>query len=188
MLVTIARYRDITGDNESASGVIEDALVDAQALLEDELQRPLEMDTRTERCRIMPEARGAAVYPKVTPLTSVTTGGTIVGHAVVGGFPGGTFLTGPEEYASVTYVGGYDPEATDGPTLLPRTLERAIAWAAKALCVPDEFANVPAGATSVTVGDVSLTWGAGGSPAQGTVSFERRLVRRWKRRRDLVVA
>lgn len=187
MLVTIARYRDITGDSTSSSAVIEDALTDAQALLEEELHRPLEQGTRTERCRIFGEPRGATVYPSATPLVTTSTGGTVVGHAIVAPTTGGSFLLDPDGYATVTYLGGYDPAATAGDAdYLPRTLERAIAWAARALVDPATFASVPSGATSASVGDVSLTWGPGGSPAQGEVSFDRKLVRRWRRRRELV--
>lgn len=190
MLVTTARYRDITNDNDSPSAVVENALADAQALLEEELRRPLEADTRTERCRIFPETRGATVYPAATPIASVSSpsGASVVGHAVLGGTAGPPyFLTDPDGYATVTYIGGYDPTAVTGDDdLLPRTLERAIAWAARALTAPDAFANVPSGATSATVGDVSLTWGPGGSPAQGEVTFDRKLVRRYRRRLELV--
>lgn len=187
MLVTIARYRDITNDNDSSSAVVEDAVTDAQALLEEELGRPLEQDTRTERCRIFAETRGATVYPSATPLVSTSTGGTVVGHAIVSPTTGGSFLLDPDGYATVTYLGGYDPAAVSGdPDFVPRTIERAIAWAARALVDPDTFASVPPGATSATVGDVSLTWGPGGSPAQGEVTFDRKLVRRWRRRRELV--
>lgn len=192
MLVSIARYRDITGDESSASGVVEGALVDAQALLEEELRRPLETDTRTERCRVFGEARGATVYPSATPITSVTSpsGASVVGHAVLGGSAVSGppyFLTDPDGFAEVTYVGGYDPNASAGDDdYLPVTLQRAIAWAAKALVSPSDFAAVPAGATSASVGDVSLTWGPGGSPGQGEVVFSSRLVRRWRRRLELV--
>lgn len=191
-VVTIARYRDITGDETSASAVIEDALVDAQALLEEDLRRPLGTGTRTERCRIFAEARGAAVYPAATPIASVSSpsGTSIVGHAVLGGTPltgPPYFLTDPDGFATVTYVGGYDPTAVAGDAdYLPVTLQRAIAWAAKAIIDPDAFAPVPAGATSASVGDVSLTWGPGGSPAQGEVTFSPSLVRRWRRRLELV--
>lgn len=192
MLVTVSRYRDITGDYDSASAVAEDALTDAQALLEDHLGRPLETGTRTERCRIFAEGRGHAVYPAATPITSVTTpaSASIVGHAVLGssaltGPP--YFLTDPDGFASITYVGGYDPTAVAGDAdYLPVTLQRAIAWAAKALVDPTNFAAVPTGATSASVGDVSLTWGPGGSPAQGEIVFGSKLVRRWRRRRELV--
>lgn len=192
MLVTVSRYRDITGDDSSASADVEDGLVDAQALLEEELRRPLETDTRTERCRVFAEARGPAMYPSATPVTSVSdpSGATIVGHAVLGGTFAEAppyFLTDPDAFSSITYVGGYDPAAVTGDAdYLPVTLQRAIAWAAKALIDPDSFAPVPAGATSASVGDVSLTWGPGGSPAQGEVRFSPRLVRRWRRRLELV--
>lgn len=185
MLVTVARYRDITADTGTASAVVEDALTDAQALLEEELGRELESDTRTERCRVFAESRGGTVYPSVTPITSVSdpSSASILGHAVVGGTVATGppyFLTDPDGFASVTYVGGYASGAA------PTAIERAIAWAARALVDPDTFAQAPPGATSATVGDVSITWGPGGAPSQGEVVFDRRLVRRWRRRRELV--
>lgn len=186
MLVTIARYRDITNDNDSSSAVVEDALTDAQALLEEEIRRPLEQGTRTERCRVFPEPRGATVYPSAIPVISVSnpSGASIEGHAVVGGEYGTESWSA---YVTVTYVGGFDPASISGDVdYVPRTIERAIAWAARALVDPDTFASVPSGATSATVGDVSLTWGPGGAPAQGEVVFDRKLVKRWRRRLDLV--
>lgn len=192
MLVSVDRYREITGDETSASAVVEAALVDAQLLLEEDLRRPLEAEQRTERCRVFAESRGSTVYPAATPLVSVSapSGGEIVGAAVVGGSLAPApprFLTDRDQFAEVTYIGGFDPDAELGDvTCLPVGLQRAIAWAAKALTVPDDFSEIPTGATSASVGDVSISWGAGGSPSSGEVTFSRQLVRRWRRRLDLV--
>lgn len=189
MLVSVPRYQDVTGDTTSATADVNDRLVDAQALLEEHLQRPLETGTRTERCRIFREPRGNALYPAVTPIASVSSpaGAEVVGAAVLGGDTGEAppyFLTDPDTFAEITYIGGFDPDAETGDAdLLPRTLERAIIWAAYAELHRSDIA-VPAGATSVSVGDVSISWGPGGSPATGEVTFPR-TVRKWRRRRDL---
>lgn len=191
MLVSISRYRDVTGDETSASAVVETALTDAQGLLEEELGRELEQGTRTERCRVFREGRGDAMYPSVTPIISVTSpaGSSIAGPAVIGNglvSSAPTFLTDPDEFGSLTYVGGYDANAADGDAdRLPRQLERAICWAAYADLHVDAL-NVPAGATTASVGDVSVSFPGGYSPgASGEVTFSRAVVRRYRRRRDL---
>lgn len=184
MLISVDQYQSITGDVTSASAVVETALEDAQSLLEDRIGRGLEMVERTERVRVFPDG---IVYPAVTPLVTVPAGASIQGSAVSGGTPAGSFLTPADDHSTLTYTGGYDPDETDrsAATYVPVELARAIAWAARAIISPASFGEVPAGATSVTVGDVSLSWGPGGSPAQGEVVFSSGLLRRWRRRRDL---
>jgi hypothetical protein len=193
MLVTVDRYQTITSDTSSATGDVTAALEDAQLLLEERLHRPLEQDERTERVKMFNERRGVTVYPASLPIVSVTDpdGGEIQGASVVGGFPS----SWPEwgwagGYRDVTYVGGYDPLETDPnePDFLPRTLERAIAWAAYAdIHQTDLTASIPSGVTSARVGDVALTWPGGGfSPgASGEVTFSNSVIRRYRRRRDI---
>lgn len=184
MLIAVDVYQAITGDTSSATASVETAIADAQGLLEDQLGRPLELDERTERLRVFPDGR---VYPSATPLVSVPTGATISGASIIDGTPAGSFLR-PADFAEVTYTGGFDPAEDDrsSVTYVPVDLARAIAWAAKAILSPASFGDIPAGATSATVGDVSLSWGPGGSPGTGVVGFSPQLVRRWRRRRDLV--
>lgn len=194
MLVTVARYREITSDATSATGTVVTALVDAQALLEDELGRPLEQATRTERVRVFQERRGAAVYPQALPLISVSnpSGADIEGAAIIGGTPtdGPYWLDDLPGHRDVTYVGGYDATAAAGDVdYLPRTLERAIAWAAYAdINAATLTASIPSGVTSARVGDVALSWGTGGFTPGATseVIFPRGVLRRYRRRRDLV--
>lgn len=182
MLIAIARYREITGDNTSASAVVETAIDDAQALLEDQLRRPLEQAQRTERLRVFPDGR---VYPRATPIISAAAGADIYGNAIVDGTPAGTFLD-PDDYAEVTYTGGYDPAETDLSAVdyVPVELQRAVAWAAYTI-VNAAPSAAPPGASSVTVGDVSVTYGPHGAPAAGEIEFDRGLVRRWRWRGEL---
>ena len=183
MLIAIARYREITGDTTSASAVVETAIDDAQALLEDQLRRPLEQAARTERLRVFADGR---VYPRATPIISAQAGADIYGNAIVDGTPEGTFLE-PDDFAEVTYTGGYDPAETDLSAVdyVPVELQRAVAWAAYAILRPADGLQAPAGARSATVGDVSVTFGPGGAAAPGEVEFDRGLVRRWRWRGEL---
>lgn len=183
MLISIARYREITGDSTTASAVVETAIEDAQSTLEDRLRRPLEQAARTERLRVFPDGR---VYPRATPIISAAAGADIYGNAIVDGTPAGTFLE-PDDYAEVTYTGGYDPAETDLSAVdyVPVELQRAVAWAAYGILRPTDGPQAPPGATSVTVGDVSVTYGPGGAPAAGEVEFDRGLIRRWRWRGEL---
>ena len=180
MLVSATRYAQITGDTTSATGAVEAALADAQSMLEAELRRGLELAERTERVRVHPDGR---VYPSSTPLTAGPAGSTIAGVALVGAV---SPMGGEDDYAEVTYTGGFDPDEDDrsAVTCVPVELARAVAWAARAILTPADGIEVPAGATSVAVGDVSVSWGPGGSPATGEIVFPRRLVRRWRHRTD----
>jgi hypothetical protein len=190
MLVTVDRYQTITDDTTSASGTVVAALTDAQLLLEERLGRPLEQDERTERVHMFQERRGIAVYPRALPLISATDpqGATVAGAAFVGGSPLG-WADFADGWRDITYVGGFDPAETDPneADFLPRTLERAIIWAAFAdIHQSDVTASLPVGVSSARVGDVALTWGGSGfSPgASGEVVFSSSVVRRYRRRRD----
>src|SRR4051794_38523669 len=83
-LVTVATYRRVTLDTASSDTAVTGALVDAQALLEDDLGRQLESTERTER--VYP-ARDGRLYPIVTPITAVASGYTIDGATVHGAAP-----------------------------------------------------------------------------------------------------
>jgi hypothetical protein len=147
---------------------------------------------RTERVKLFNERRGVAVYPAALPIISASdpSSPTIDGAAIVGGYPltpGWGWASG---YRTVTYVGGYDPTETDStqPDYLPRTLERAIAWAAYTdLNQSTVTASIPSGVTSARVGDVALTWPGGGfTPgASGEVTFSNSVIKRYRRRRDI---
>lgn len=169
-LVTVERYRIITGDQASASALADDALTQAVGLLEDTLQRPLEEGEITER--LAPGSDGT-LYPTVTPIVSAE-GYSIYGSTIMGGpfFTPGFIATDPR--VSVTYVGGY-VERTANPTAanrLPAHVERDLCWAANRLLTPATsaaLAAVPAGVKSASVGDASITYGDAGAPRVGNV-------------------
>jgi hypothetical protein len=178
-LVTIVRYRVITSDSTSASATIEQALADAQALLEDDLGRGVESEERTERLRIHYGATfpGGRVYPAVTPITEAGDY-TLVGVAALDGASpsGGPFDTSHPSYASVTYTGGW---TTDD---VPACIERDIAWAAYRLMRPAELAAVPAGVTSVSMGDASVSFDRPRSAGEAGISWSRATMRHKRRR------
>lgn len=182
MLISITTYRDITGDTTSASAVVEDAIGDAQRALEERLGRPLEQAQRTERCRVFPDGR---VYPRATPIVAAQAGATIYGASISDGHVPGSFIN-PDTHAQVTYTGGYDPTETDLAAVdyVPVELRRAVAWAAHSL-IHGTVSAAPAGAVSVSVGDVSVNYGPGGAPAAGELTFDRSLVARYRWRREM---
>lgn len=182
MLVTYERYVEITGDTTTASATVEARLVDAQGLLEDTLGRPLETGERTERMRIYNVDGVATVYPSAVPVTDAGDY-TQVGDGLVGATPiGGVAFGVPQGHAEVVYTGGFDPDETDPdePAYLPRSIERDIAWAAHAL-THHPSSQIPAGATSVRLGDAAVTYAkptSGGSPVSwspATLRWRRRL-------------
>lgn len=184
MLVSVSTYQAITGDTASATSAVDRALGEAQRLLEEYLGRGLESMERTERCRVFPDGR---LYPRCTPITAVPSGSVIYGAGIAAGGPTGTpsWLT-PDTHTDLTYTGGYDPAEDDmaEATYVPVILQRAVAWAAKAILTPGDGLEIPAGATAITVGDVSISWGAGGSPSTGEIGWPDR-VRRWRWRKDI---
>lgn len=184
MLISVARYRAITSDTASATAVVTEAIEDAQSQLEEQLGRGLELDERTERVRVFPDG---AIYPRCTPLVAVPDGSEIQGVAVIGGGPHSSALVDPDTHTTLTYTGGYNPDETDrsAVTFVPVELARAIAWAARAILTPGDGLEVPPGATSVSVGDVSISWGPAGSPTTGEVTFPRSLLRRYRYRPEM---
>lgn len=161
--VTVDGYRLRTGDRDSDDVDVSGALLDAQDRIEEELNRSLALDERTETMRLWPYGR---VYPKAWPLLSCTTN-TIDGRALLGAAPDvQQFLTlvdasddvyhdpsGPTPRATITYRGGFDDGSVG--TKLPRMLADALYDLAHAL-----ITDAPAmlvGAASVSVGDVSIS-------------------------------
>lgn len=168
-LLTIGRYRIITGDTTSASAVVEDAIEDATALLEQDLRRKLESDEYEERLKIhyATSFAGGRVYPSVTPVTAVGDDDhEIVTTTTLQGVSPDTndnpFFGAYEPHATVTYTGGYvERTANVGDSnVLPPYVEYDLAWAAHSLLRPSELTSVPAGATAVRVGDVSVNYGS----------------------------
>lgn len=189
MLVTVDRYRALTRDVTTHADVITERLDEAVELLEEALDRPLAMAERTET---MFPTRDGAVNPRATPITAVT-GWTIDGERLLYGNlvpignvglpdnPGFDLVTGGPVLGwyrppRITYTGGW-VERSANPTAtnrLPRSIERDLAWAAWRLGrVPAPIAaDIPAGATSVTLGDASISFGPDGAAADPSETSE----------------
>lgn len=180
--VTVDGYRVHTGDRTTAGTVVTGALVDAEELLAVALRRDLALAARTKSCPIYPDGR---VYPTAWPIETAA-GYTIDGRALLGATSDvGTFVgligTAPPTRVTVTWTGGFD-DGTTG-TRLPVTLRHALYDLAKALC--EDASPVPVGATAVSVGDVSVTFGgrgAGDSDIDALVPGLSTRVRRYRNR------
>lgn len=167
MLVTELRYRAITGDTTTVASAVEEAIVQATEALEDQLDRPLAEDERTEQLR---PSRDGWLWPKATPIASVDGSYEVVGDGIRGNLPwaGAPFVTDSDP-VTITYTGGFveRSEADPGdPARLPVYIERDLAFAAwRVLHPPALGTDVPAGASSARVGDVAVTYGPGGAQA-----------------------
>ena len=161
-LLTVARYRAITGDTATDAVSVSAAIEEAEELLADALGRELEEADRTET--LWP-TRDGYLWPSCVPIVSAT-GYRIEGDGLVGTFgPGWPDETGA---VSVPYRGGW-VERTANPTAanrLPAYIERDLAFAAYALKDPTPN-TYPAGATQVQLGDASVSFGPGGAPRPG---------------------
>lgn len=176
MLVTVDRYRAITGDVGTAPVEVSARVEEAQDELAEVLQRPLELDEHTEL--LIPTSDGR-LWPRATPIVSAT-GYTIDGYALrsswignLSTLPFGTQPAGVE----VTYTGGWTHET------VPRCIERDLANAAYLLGhrpTADAIGIDTTGASSIKVGDVAVAW-SGGRGAPGT-SLADRLRACWSRR------
>lgn len=163
-LVTVPRYRQITGDATADDRVI-DKLAEAVERLEDILDRKLESAERTERMR---PNRAGLLSPKVTPVT-VCANYVIEGDQLRSAWPFAPvdLVTGwPYTYVDVTYTGGWVERSANltATNRLPLCIEEDLCWAAMALLTPGQTSQVPAGAVSVTQGDSSVSWGPQGAP------------------------
>lgn len=175
MLVTVERYRAITGDTTTAASAVSALVEAATEELEEILDRPLEHAEHTER---LIATRDGKLWPRATPITAAT-GFTIDGLALLGArtfdWPSGGFWPFTEAAGvDVTYSGGWTSDN------VPRCIERDLAEAAKILgtAIPAGIA-VPAGVKSVSVGDQSLTF-ADNAPTGGARSIALQGV--WSRR------
>lgn len=181
-LVTVDRYRAITGDEITAASAVSGFVEEAAALLEDDLGRPLEEAERTES--MWPD-RAGWLWPLATPIVTAD-GWTIDGHALRAGQWSVNPWPNSSDSISVTYTGGF-VERTANPSAdnrLPATIERDLAWAAYALGSVDEIlAGLPAGTTSASVGDISISFdrGARGSADDMRIRWSR-VTRRYRRR------
>jgi hypothetical protein len=167
-VLSVLSYREITGDSETASAEVERVIGDAQALLEDELIRPLDLKTRTEQMRLIREDRTGIgmCFPKVTPLISEANGLLCQGGIIWGTTPDSTpifdWIGAPPLVATLTYTGGFDVDETDSEaaTYVPPYIRYDLAWAAWQLLQPltGTPSGFPTGAIQVHSGDQSVTF------------------------------
>jgi hypothetical protein len=158
MLVTVDRYRTVTGDHDTPTDVVADRLDEAVDLCEDTLLRPLAALSRTER---MVPTRDGRLWPRCTPLVAAP-GYDIDGYALLPSAFTLLDFTGRTTAVTVTYTGGFversaNPAATNR---LPIHIERDVCWVAKALdpAFASTVAALPPGARSVSLGDISVTF------------------------------
>lgn len=176
MIVTIARYRAITGDTASSDTAVSARIEEATDMLIDDLGRELEEAERTESLQ---PTRDGYLWPSCVPITACT-GYTIDGHGVWGTFgPAWPNLTGLVE---LTYTGGWVERSANpnADNRLPAYIERDLCFAAYELGHAQPAGSVPAGATSVRLGDASVTFGPDGPPRPGTAPKWSRQTMRWR--------
>jgi hypothetical protein len=173
-LLTITRYRAITGDQASPAILVSARIEDAQDQLTEALGRAgVEQASYTERLR--PD-RAGMVWPTVTPILTAP-GWTIDGHGLLAG----PVVLDDVGTISVTYTGGWversaNPSATNR---LPACIEEDLAWAVRSMVTSTNATGFPQGAVSVTLGDASVNFGPNGAPAPGAqrVTWSRRTLR-----------
>lgn len=153
-MITAARYAALTGDDATAGGDVDDAVVDATDLLEEYLGRTLTYGEHTET--LIPDREGR-LWPRVTPIAEAE-GWTVDGLALLGTRLGWYW---GEDTVEVTYTGGWDDARDPDPAApaLPLHLQLDIAQAAYRLLHPTIATDVqiPAGATSVRLGDAAVS-------------------------------
>lgn len=161
-LLTVARYRAITGDVDTTEAAVTARVELAVDRLEDALDRPLESAELTET---LTPTRDGKLWPRATPVTDPGDY-TVDGLALKWATPGVDMFGSTT--VDVTYTGGWversaNPNATNR---LPACIEEDLAWAAWALLHPDpgRESPVPTGARSVQLGDVGVTFGPNGAP------------------------
>lgn len=180
MLLTHARYQVLTGDTTTASAAFEVAASAAQDMLEDELGRIglLESGVKSERLPLVWDGTlgGWAVFPTAVPITDAGADHTAQGAALVGVvIDASPFAFGdPAGYSTVSYTGGYSTAT------VPAYMERDLAAATKVLLDP-VGTPVPAGATSIRLGDAAVTF-AGPQSGLTDVGWSRQTLRHRKRR------
>lgn len=184
MILTHTYYQRITGDTTTPEGAFATAASSAQELLEDDLSRVglLELGERTEQCEVLGTGQ---LFPAAVPVVSVTGDPTVVDDVVYGATPdanvlSGWFPGGEPRHASVTYVGGFDASSA------PEHMLRDLAFVTYAILRPSVMVGmvaIPAGAQSVQVGDVAVSYGPGGAGGGASVAGVRWSPATWRHRR-----
>jgi hypothetical protein len=183
-LVTNERYVALTGDSDSSKNAITQALIDAQEMLEESLGRGLAEEERTERLPIYYSSvfDGGRVYPRCTPITTADDYTIVDSYTLSGASPSDTpFFGTTDQYGEITYTGGYiertavDDENPNPTNKLPAYVESDIIWAAYSLLHAAVMSQIPNGAKSVSVGDLSVTFNTeAGSKASTSIVFSRK--------------
>lgn len=177
-VLTVDRYRAITGDNATGTVTVSAKIEMAEELLADALGRTsLDEGEYTE---VLHPTRDGYLWPAHLPLVSCADY-TIDGHGLYGTFgPAWPNTTGG---VTVTLVGGW-VERSANPTAanrLPSYIEADLANAVKTLLDVGTASDYPQGATSVRLGDAAVTFGPGGAPASGVEAVRwSSLTMKWK--------
>lgn len=175
MLCTITQYQTLTADTTSATGAVENVLVEMQQRMEADLGRPglVEYGQRTEILRLydLPSTAGTA-YPTCTPILTVNgvspdTGLRCISDVIYGATPDEDPST-PGAWPRLTpwvvtllYTGGYDPTQTDPQSrhFVPRCFIRDICtntWR-QLNQLTNQLAYIP-GADSIRSGDQAISF------------------------------
>lgn len=189
LLVTVARYQTLTGDTATAASAASAAIEDATAMLAETLGRPqaLKSESRTETMNV---GRNGDLRPLAVPVTAVTGYDSFTTHTIYGAsadatIPLGLLGTDVPSTVEITYTGGWLERIAAGsvPNALPAYMERDIAVAAYQILRPGTMLAVPAGVSSASVGDASVSYGASGAPGGGSsrISWSAETLR-WRRR------
>ena len=187
VLVTVERYQLLTGDSDTATARVEDAIADAGRLLADDLGRPdILYGTHTETLQLWPHPQTgvAQAYPSVVPVHSESTGLEVRDDVIYGASPDSApsldAYGAPPTAATLTYTAGWKSDGT-GRAATPAGVESDVVWAAYRLLRPAEQVSVPVGATSVRLGDASVTYATPRQPGTVGVSWSRPTLA-WRRR------
>lgn len=169
-IVTVADYRTYTGDFSTDELTVSARLEIAVGLVQDATDRFLQLDTYTEQLGVHGDYR---VYPRGVPIQSVVSPSAaqpVLGNYALGGVSAEFWwdpTVGPidswfvDPFTAVTYVGGFT-HAT-----LPHGLRLIICDVAAAMGSRSPVLT-SAAVQSASVGDVSVSYGAGGT-GTGTV-------------------
>ena len=196
-VVTVARYRLLTGDTTTDATTVSARIDDATEMVEEELDRPLELKERTETLRLDGDTHGWATwraYPRSTPIVSIPADVgyrieddvTLANASPDTGYWWSWTTCQEAPRSTLTWTGGFTSDT------LPKKLESAICDLAAALTrASSGAAFVPVGASSVRVGDVTISYGSTsvtGGAGSGLEMYVPGLwdrIRRYRHRRPL---
>lgn len=169
LLITVADYRDLTGDLTTDDGAAEVAIVRAQKLLSEYLRRGITLEERTEPVQLV----GAIGYPRAVPVTNAGTYTIIDDYRIEIGEL--VYEWGQQvNHVRVTYTGGYDLDTA------PETIKGAIAEMTRTIVSTTAMA-IPGGASSVRLGDAAVTFSKGYSGGPLTDDIKSRVAKyRWR--------